>query len=114
MSLREHQRGHGRKALTGIELANIAVAVVIASSLLALTVANMTLMLNRETSKVVTSSVTQVTTVMLVAGHIIAHGDPLAHKVIAIRFYVKLAAGGNPVDFNQSRLTITYYIVGFM
>ena len=110
MSFKKHQRGKaGRRALTGVELANIVAAVVIASSLLALTIANMTLMLNRETSKVVTSSLTQVTTVMIVTGHTIAHGDPLSQKVIAIRFYVKLAAGGSPVDFNQSKLTITYY-----
>ena len=99
---------HSKGALTGVELANIAIAVIIASSVLAFVVANMGSLLTGEVRETITSSLSQAKSVMIAQGHVIAHGDPVTQRVTAIRFYVRLIAGGKPIDFNESRMIISY------
>ncbi|MEM4576403.1 MAG: hypothetical protein QW701_02930 [Candidatus Nezhaarchaeales archaeon] len=98
-----------RRGLTSVELANVVTAMLVAASVLAFTLFNTSSELAQEASQAASSSLAQVTTVMVTTGHVIAHGDPQIQMVVAVRFYVKLITGGSSVDFNESKLTITYY-----
>ena len=102
-SLRMSKRG-----LTGIETAIILIAFVISASVFAFAVLNKGMVTTQQSQEVVSTGLKQASSALQVQGHIIAHGDPANETIWGLRMYVNLAPGQEPIDFNQTKLVISY------
>jgi flagellin FlaB len=96
-----------KKGMTGIETAIILIAFVIAASVFAFAVLNMGLISTQRAQEAVGAGLAQASSSLQLESLVCeASGNPM--KVDNITILVKLAPGQAPVDFNQSRLTISY------
>jgi len=105
-----HRWGKARcsKGLTGIETAIILIAFVISASVFAFAVLNLGMVTTQQSQEVTTKGLKQASSALQVQGHIIAHGDPGNETVWGLRIYLNLAPGQEPIDFNQSKMVISY------
>ena len=96
------------KGLTGIETAIILIAFVISASVFAFAILNLGMVTTQQSQEVVSTGLQQASSALQVQGHVIAHGDPDEELVWGLRIYLNLAPGQEPVDFNQSKMVISY------
>jgi len=98
----------GRKGLTGIETAIILIAFVIVASVFAFAVLNLGMITTQQSQSVVTTGLQQASSALQIQGHVIAYGNESTEEVWGIRVYLNLAPGQEPIDFNQTKMVISY------
>ena len=97
-----------KKGLTGIETAIILIAFVIVASVFAFAVLNLGMVTTQQSQSVVTTGLQQASSALQIQGHVIAYGNESTERVWGIRVYLNLAPGQEPIDFNQSKMVISY------
>ncbi len=96
-----------KKGMTGIETAIILIAFVIAASVFAFAVLNMGLISTQRAQEAVGAGLAQASSSLQLEALVCkASGDPL--EVHTITILVKLAPGQAPVDFDDSRMTVSF------
>ncbi|MHC1628811.1 MAG: archaellin/type IV pilin N-terminal domain-containing protein [Candidatus Nezhaarchaeales archaeon] len=97
-----------KKGLTGIETAIILIAFVIVASVFAFAILNLGMVTTQQSQSVVTTGLQQASSALQIQGHVIAYGNETEEKIWGIRVYLNLAPGQEPIDFNQSKMVISY------
>lgn len=104
-----------RKGITGLETAIILIAFVIVAAVFAFSVLNMGLLATQKAGSAVESGMKQAASAFQLSGSVIAYDkayngtvfiDKNADKADAVRIYVRLAPGKEPVDVNN--LIVSY------
>ena len=97
-----------KRGLTGIETAIILIAFVIVASVFAFAILNLGMVTTQQSQSVVTTGLQQASSALQIQGHVIAYGNESEEKVWGIRVYLNLAPGQEPIDFNQTKLVVSY------
>jgi len=110
VSFKLHSRA--RRGMTGLETAIILVAFVITAAAFAFVVLNMGFLTSQKTQAVISSSIQEASSSILLDGDVIAHfnvsSDQSRVNMTKIVFYIRLSQGKEPIDVSDSKLTLTY------
>ncbi|MDD1776212.1 MAG: hypothetical protein LUP94_02535 [Candidatus Methanomethylicus sp.] len=96
-----------RKGMTGIETAIIVIAFVIAASVFAFAILNMGLLTTQKAQEAITSGTGQATSALQLQT-LWAYGNTTSGEATDIIILAKLAPGNTPIDFDYSKLTVSY------
>jgi len=99
---------HAHRGVIGIESAIVLIAFVIVAAALAFVVLNMGFATTQKAKTSITSALGEAGSSILVSGKVIGDSVNAADNMTAIMIPIKLTSGGNTVDLNTTRATISY------
>ncbi len=104
------QKGHGHKhrGIIGIESAIVLIAFVIVAAALAYVVLNMGIATSQKAKTSITSTLGEAGSSLAVSGNIIGTSITAATPLTALMIPIKITSGGESLDLNTTRATISY------
>jgi len=108
MNLIQKGHGHAHRGVIGIESAIVLIAFVIVAAALAFVVLNMGFATSQKAKTSITTALGEAGSSILVSGKVIGDSVHAADNMTAIMIPIKLTSGGNTVDLNTTRATISY------
>ncbi len=104
------RKGHrpAHRGVIGIESAIVLIAFVIVAAALAFVVLNMGFATTQKAKTAVTSAIGEAGSSLTISGKVIGHSQAAGDPLNAIMVPLKLTSGGNSVDLNTTRATISY------
>jgi len=101
-----HKNTH--RGVIGIESAIVLIAFVIVAAALAFVVLNMGFATTQKAKTSITTALNEAGSSLTISGKVVADSFTLNNNVTAIMIPIKLTSGGDAVDLNTTRATISY------
>jgi len=108
MNLIRKGHGHAHRGVIGIEAAIVLIAFVIVAAALAFVVLNMGFATTQKAKTSITSALSEAGSSLLVSGKVIGDSVNSADNMTAIMIPIKLTSGGDTVDLNTTRATVSF------
>ncbi len=108
MNLIRKGHGHAHRGVIGIESAIVLIAFVIVAAALAFVVLNMGFATTQKAKTSITSALGEAGSSILVSGKVIGDSVNSADNMTSIMIPIKLNSGGDTVDLNTTRATVSY------
>ncbi len=108
MNLIRKGHGHKHRGIIGIESAIVLIAFVIVAAVLAFVVLNMGFATTQKAKTSITSALGEAGSSIQVSGIVVGDARSSASPLTTVMVPIKITAGGEPVDLNTTRATISY------
>ena len=112
MNLILKKKIHTRRGIIGIEAAIVLIAFVIVAAALAFVVLNIGSAATQQAKTTITSTLTTSGSSIIVSGKVIGHSSFASDNMTTIMIPLKLTVGGEIVDLNTTRATISFLAAG--
>ncbi len=108
MNLIRKGHGHAHRGVIGIESAIVLIAFVIVAAALAFVVLNMGFATTQKAKTAITSAIGEAGSSLAVSGKVVGDSTTAATPLTAIMIPIKITTGGESIDLNTTRATISY------
>ncbi len=108
MNLIHKGHGHAHRGVIGIESAIVLIAFVIVAAALAFVVLNMGFATTQKAKTSITSALGEAGSSLTISGKVVGDSFTAASPMTAIMIPIKITTGGNSIDLNTTRATISY------
>jgi len=108
LKLFRKEKRHYHRGVIGIESAIVLIAFVIVAAALAFVVLNMGFATTQKAKTSITSALGEAGSSISISGSIIGHSLSGANPMTAIMVPIKISSGGESIDLNTTRATISY------
>ncbi len=108
MKLIRKGKRHAHRGITGMESAIILIAFVIIAAALAYVVLNMGIATSQKAKTSITSALAEAGSSLAVSGNVIGTSITAATPLTALMIPIKITSGGESLDLNTTRVTISY------
>ncbi len=108
MNLIRKGHGHAHRGVIGIESAIVLIAFVIVAAALAFVVLNMGFATTQKAKTAITSAIGEAGSSIAVSGKVVGDSFTAATPLTAIMIPIKITTGGESIDLNTTRATISY------
>jgi len=108
MNLIRKGHGHAHRGVIGIESAIVLIAFVIVAAALAFVVLNMGFATTQKAKTAITSAIGEAGSSIAVSGKVVGDSTTAATPLTAIMIPIKITTGGESIDLNTTRATISY------
>jgi len=108
MNLIQKGHGHAHRGVIGIESAIVLIAFVIVAAALAFVVLNMGFATTQKAKTSITSALGEAGSSIQVSGKVIGDARSSGSPLTAVMVPIKITSGGESVDLNTTRATISY------
>ncbi len=108
MNLIRKGHGHAHRGVIGIESAIVLIAFVIVAAALAFVVLNMGFATTQKAKTSITSALGEAGSSIQIPGKVVGDARPSSSPLTAVMIPIKITSGGESVDLNTTRATISY------
>ncbi len=108
MNLIRKGHGHAHRGVIGIESAIVLIAFVIVAAALAFVVLNMGFATTQKAKTSITSALSEAGSSLAVSGKVVGDSITAATPLTAIMIPIKITTGGESIDLNTTRATVSY------
>ncbi len=108
MNLIRKGHGHAHRGVIGIESAIVLIAFVIVAAALAFVVLNMGFATTQKAKTSITSALGEAGSSLAISGKVVGDSITSATPLTAIMIPIKITTGGESIDLNTTRATISY------
>ncbi len=108
MNLIRKGHGHAHRGVIGIESAIVLIAFVIVAAALAFVVLNMGFATTQKAKTSITSALGEAGSSLAVSGKVVGDSITAATPLTAIMIPIKITTGGESIDLNTTRATVSY------
>ena len=108
MNLIRKGHGHAHRGVIGIESAIVLIAFVIVAAALAFVVLNMGFATTQKAKTSITSALGEAGSSLSISGKVVGDSRTAATPLTAIMIPIKITTGGEPIDLNTTRATVSY------
>jgi len=108
MNLIRKGHGHAHRGVIGIESAIVLIAFVIVAAALAFVVLNMGFATTQKAKTSITSALGEAGSSLSISGKVVGDSFTAASPLTAIMIPIKITTGGESIDLNTTRATVSY------
>ncbi len=108
MNLIRKGHGHAHRGVIGIESAIVLIAFVIVAAALAFVVLNMGFATTQKAKTTITSALGEAGSSISISGKVVGDSFTAASPLTAIMIPIKITTGGESIDLNTTRATVSY------